>query len=105
MKTEELKQISEQLIDTFYQAGRESIEVNSLHTQGVDKLADSLEIEGIAKDETVEAISLKDYKGYFYGVQWHPETSSTSDDFSKKLFDLIRGTREKLPVPFKHFHP
>ena len=42
-------------------AGRESIEVNSLHTQGIDKLADPLEIEGIAKDETVEAISLKDY--------------------------------------------
>ena len=36
-------------------AGADSIEVNSLHTQGIDKLADSLEIEGVAKDETVEA--------------------------------------------------
>ena len=79
-------------------AGRESIEVNSLHTQGVDKLADSLEIEGIAKDETVEAISLKDYKGYFYGVQWHPETSSTSDDFSKKLFSSFNDAVQTFSI-------
>ena len=79
-------------------AGRESIEVNSLHTQGIDKLADSLEIEGIAKDETVEAISLKDYKGYFYGVQWHPETSSTTDDFSKKLFSSFNDAVQTFSI-------
>ena len=33
MKTEELKQISEQLIDTFNQAGRESID---LYSKGLD---------------------------------------------------------------------
>jgi len=79
-------------------AGRESIEVNSLHTQGIDKLADPLEIEGIAKDETVEAISLKDYKGYFYGVQWHPETSSTTDDFSKKLFGSFNDAVQTFSI-------
>ena len=79
-------------------AGSETIEVNSLHTQGIDKLADSLEIEGIAKDETVEAISLKDYKGYFYGVQWHPETSSTTDDFSKKLFGSFNDAVQTFSI-------
>tara|TARA_B100001109_G_C18726286_1_gene409734 strand:- start:287 stop:823 length:537 start_codon:yes stop_codon:yes gene_type:complete len=79
-------------------AGSETIEVNSLHTQGIDKLADSLEIEGIAKDETVEAISLKDYKGYFYGVQWHPETSSTTDDFSKKLFSSFNDAVQTFSI-------
>jgi putative glutamine amidotransferase len=79
-------------------AGSETIEVNSLHTQGIDKLADSLEIEGIAKDETVEAISLKDYKGYFYGVQWHPETSYTTDDFSKKLFSSFNDAVQTFSI-------
>ena len=65
-----------------------------MHTQGIDKLADSLEIEGVAKDETVEAISLKNYNGYFFGVQWHPETSSTTDDFSKSFL-------AHLMMPFK----
>ena len=79
-------------------AGCDSIEVNSLHTQGVDKLADSLVIEGIAKDETVEAISLKDYDGYFYGVQWHPETSSTTDEFSKKLFGSFNDAVQTFSI-------
>ena len=79
-------------------AGADSIEVNSLHTQGIDKLADSLEIEGVAKDETVEAISLKNYSGYFFGVQWHPETSSTTDDFSKKLFGSFNDAVQTFSI-------
>ena len=76
-------------------AGTPSIEVNSLHTQGIDKIANDLVIEGVAKDETVEAISLSNYSGYFYGVQWHPEYSATTDDFSKKLFASFSESVEK----------
>lgn len=76
-------------------AGAPTIDVNSLHTQGIDELATSLEIEGVAKDETVEAISLKDYDGYFFGVQWHPEYTATTDDFSKKLFQSFSDSVEK----------
>ena len=76
-------------------AKKDTIEVNSLHTQGIDKLANSLQIEGVAKDETVEAISLQNYDGYFYGVQWHPETSATTDDFSIKLFDSFNNAVQK----------
>ena len=72
-----------------------TIEVNSLHTQGIDDVADNLEIEGVAKDETVEAISLKNYDGYFFGVQWHPEYTATTDDFSKKLFKSFSNSVEK----------
>ena len=76
-------------------AGTPTIEVNSLHTQGIDKIANDLVIEGVAKDETVEAISLSNYSGYFYGVQWHPEYSATTDDFSKKLFASFSDSVEK----------
>ena len=76
-------------------AGTPTIDVNSLHTQGIDDLASNLEIEGVAKDETVEAISLKNYDGYFFGVQWHPEYTATTDDFSKKLFGSFSNSVEK----------
>ena len=76
-------------------AGTPTIDVNSLHTQGIDNLADDLEIEGVAKDETVEAISLKSYDGYFFGVQWHPEYTATTDNFSKKLFESFSDSVEK----------
>ena len=76
-------------------AGTPTIEVNSLHTQGIDNIANDLVIEGVAKDETVEAISLSNYSGYFYGVQWHPEYSATTDDFSKKLFASFSESVEK----------
>ena len=76
-------------------AGTPTIEVNSLHTQGIDELANELVAEGVAKDETVEAISLSGYSGYFFGVQWHPEYSATTDDFSKKLFTSFSDSVEK----------
>ena len=76
-------------------AGIPTIEVNSLHTQGIDQLGNILEIEGVAKDETIEAVSLKDYDGYFFGVQWHPEFSASTDDFSKKLFLSFSDSVEK----------
>lgn len=76
-------------------AGTPTIEVNSLHTQGIDQLGNNLEIEGVAKDETIEAVSLKDYDGYFFGVQWHPEFSASTDDFSKKLFQSFSDSVEK----------
>jgi len=43
----------------------------------------------------VEAISLSGYSGYFFGVQWHPEYSATTDDFSKKLFASFSESVEK----------
>jgi len=75
-------------------AGTNTLEVNSLHTQGIDRLGKSLVIEAVAKDDTVEAITLENYGGFFYGVQWHPETSVTSDEFSKKLFSYFNDAVE-----------
>ena len=75
-------------------AGSPTLEVNSLHTQGIDQLGKSLVIEAVAKDETIEAISLDNYSGFFYGVQWHPETSVETDEFYKKLFSQFNDAVE-----------
>lgn len=52
-------------------AGR--VLVNSLHAQGVDRLADGLTIEATSDDGVVEAFSVTGAKGFTLSVQWHPE--------------------------------
>jgi putative glutamine amidotransferase len=53
--------------------GVSELMVNSLHGQGIDRLATGLETEAYAEDGLVEAVSVKDAKTFALGVQWHPE--------------------------------
>ena len=54
-------------------AGATTIAINSLHNQGVDRLAPGLVVEGSAPDGTVEAVRVVAAPGFAVGVQWHPE--------------------------------
>ena len=67
-------------------AGRERIAVNSLHSQGVDRLAGPLAVEGRAPDGVIEAVRVKDARSFAIGVQWHPEWQVLANDFSRALF-------------------
>lgn len=67
-------------------AGSREARVNSLHNQGLDRVAEGLEIEGEAPDGTVEAVSVKNAKAFALGVQWHPEYKSWENAFSARLF-------------------
>lgn len=51
----------------------EQIQVNSLHAQGVERLAPGLRVEAIAADGLIEAFSVVDAKSFALGAQWHPE--------------------------------
>ncbi|MEL6745772.1 MAG: gamma-glutamyl-gamma-aminobutyrate hydrolase family protein [Pseudomonadota bacterium] len=53
--------------------GTEKIRVNSLHGQGILDAGERIVVEGVAEDETIEAISIKDAPGFALGVQWHAE--------------------------------
>ena len=64
-------------------AGSTEITVNSLHNQGVDRLAPRLVAEGWAPDGTVEAVRVRDATGFAYGVQWHPEYDWERDAISR----------------------
>jgi putative glutamine amidotransferase len=66
--------------------GAASIEVNSLHGQGIDRLADRLTIEAVAADGTIEAVSVRDAPGFALGVQWHPEWRIALNPWSLRLF-------------------
>lgn len=67
-------------------AGVDSIEVNSLHGQGVARLAEGVTVEAIADDGLVEAFRVDDVPGFSLAVQWHPEWHVTENDFSLAIF-------------------
>jgi putative glutamine amidotransferase len=66
-------------------AGARELKVNSLHSQGIDRLASGLSIEAVAPDGQIEAVSMP-AKRFIVGVQWHPEFRFAEDPFSAKLF-------------------
>ena len=66
--------------------GKSTAMVNSLHGQGVRKLADGISVEAIADDGLVEGFTVDDAPGFALAVQWHPEWKVTENDFSMKIF-------------------
>lgn len=59
--------------------------VNSLHGQGVDKLAEPLQAEAHSDDGLLEAYSLPDHP-FFLAVQWHPEWRAETNPQSQAMF-------------------
>jgi putative glutamine amidotransferase len=74
--------------------------VNSLHSQGIDRLAPELRVEAVAPDGQIEAVSLPDAK-FIVGVQWHPEYRALENPLSRALFGAFSractGVREEIP--------
>ncbi len=66
-------------------AQADRIAVNSLHNQGIDRLAPSLVIEATAPDGTIEAVRMPS-RALTVGVQWHPEYDFTTDAVSQNIF-------------------
>lgn len=67
----------------------DEVAVNSLHGQGLDRLADALTIEAQAPDGLVEAVSVRGSSGFAVGVQWHPEWRFQDDSLSRALFAAL----------------
>jgi putative glutamine amidotransferase len=67
-------------------AGVDSIMVNSLHGQGIAKLADGVTVEAVADDGLIEAITVDAANGFSLSVQWHPEWKVTENEFSMAIF-------------------
>lgn len=84
-------------------AGRTEIAVNSLHNQGIERLAPGLTVEGVAPDGTIEAVRVmptatRPAPGFAVGVQWHPEYDWQADELSRAIFaqfgDQVRAYAE-----------
>jgi putative glutamine amidotransferase len=66
--------------------GRQGATVNSLHSQGVNRLGDGLEVEAAAEDGLVEAFTVAAAPGFTLAVQWHPEWKVLDDPVSTAIF-------------------
>ena len=64
------------------------IPVNSLHNQGIDRLAPTLVADAVAPDGTIEAVHARG-AGFAVGVQWHPEYDWERDAVSRRIFDTF----------------
>lgn len=66
----------------------ETIHVNSMHHQGIKKLADSLMANSWAPDGLIEGVEGKNGQ-FLVGVQWHPEELTRRDAAMHQLFQAF----------------
>jgi len=85
------------------------IQVNSVHGQGVNRLAAGLRVEALAPDGLVEAFSVSDARGFNLCVQWHPEWQAASNPVSMRLFKAFgiacEAYRDRHRVPREETEP
>ena len=70
-------------------------EVNSIHQQGIKRLADDLIVEARAPDGLIEAFRGNRDDRFIYGVQWHPEWKVTHNPFYQRIFAAFKQACEK----------
>lgn len=68
---------------------QDEIDIVSVHYQGVDKLGAGLNVEAVAPDGVVEAISTHVNGAPVLAVQWHPEWKAHENPQSQVFFQLL----------------
>ncbi len=67
-------------------AGTTTVRVNSLHSQGVAKLANGVSVEAVSDDGLIEAFVVDSVPGFALSIQWHPEWQFAQNEFSVAIF-------------------
>ncbi len=70
--------------------GADTVEVNSLHHQGINVLGKGLIVSAKSPDGLVEGIELENYP-FCVGVQWHPEELATNEPWSTLFRKFIES--------------
>ena len=68
--------------------GTETVLVNSMHHQGIKRLAPNLVANAFAPDGLIEGVESVD-NDFVLGVQWHPEDLTDSEPKMQALFDAF----------------
>lgn len=71
------------------------LKVNSLHHQGVNKVATGLNVIGIAPDGLIEALELPGHK-FGIAVQWHPECLPDQIVMQQLFKAFIKSARDAI---------
>jgi len=79
--------------------GTGSVLVNSMHHQGIKKLAPTLAPNAFAPDGLIEGVESTD-ENFVVGVQWHPEDLADLDPTMRRLFDaFIEASSMRARIP------
>ena len=70
-------------------AGTDTVTVNSLHSQGIARLADGVTVEAVADDGLIEGFRVDGARNFALAVQWHPEWQVTQNRFSMAIFNAF----------------
>ena len=83
-------------------SANDTVTVNSLHSQGIARLAEGVMVEAVADDGLVEGFRVDSSPGFALAVQWHPEWKVTENEFSMAIFnkfgDACRAFASKQKV-------
>ncbi len=70
--------------------------ISCYHHQGIGRLGAGLQAVATAPDGVVEAVELSGSRGWYLGVQWHPEDTAASDPKQAALFAaLVAAAQER----------
>lgn len=69
--------------------GATTVLVNSMHHQGIKRLAPGLIANAFAPDGLIEGVESADDGDFVLGVQWHPEDLADSHPSMRGLFDAF----------------
>ena len=77
-------------------AGGTEVQVNSLHGQGINRLADGLRALARAPDGQIEAFEVLGARTFAYAVQFHPEWRCWETPFYSAIFEAFgRACRQR----------
>jgi putative glutamine amidotransferase len=76
----------------------DSIDVISVHYQGVDRLGAGLSVEAKSPDGVIEAVSAEVNGAPVLAVQWHPEWKADENPDSQVFFRLLGRALRREPL-------
>ncbi|MDO5713864.1 MAG: gamma-glutamyl-gamma-aminobutyrate hydrolase family protein [Tissierellia bacterium] len=77
--------------------GKEIIDVNSLHHQGVDMIGDDLVPFAFSEEDGLIEGFYHNKKSWVIGLQWHPELIFPKEEGNQRIWkDFIRAAKEKM---------
>lgn len=77
----------------YYSLKTDQLSVNSYHHQAVKKAASGLVTMAVSQEGIIEALYKPD-QHFLWAVQWHPEFSFRTDDYSRKIFKAFVTSME-----------
>jgi putative glutamine amidotransferase len=79
--------------------GSDTLAVNSMHHQGIARLAPGLQAVATSPDGLIEGVEGRAADQFLLGVQWHPEDLVDVDPRMRRLFDAFIAAASATGVP------